>query len=91
MIDTAFIPGFLPKFLFALAVTVTVAANGASAQAPTNTTNKSEQVDPKAPAAPTEAMESPEVPKKPDGKAPPKDFGKPQPPEQPYPDKTKEK
>jgi hypothetical protein len=87
MIDMAFVRGFMPTIL--LAATISVAAPViAFAQTPTSKPNKSDQVNPKAPAAPTEAMESPEVPKKPDGKAPPKDFGTPHPPEQPYPSKA---
>jgi hypothetical protein len=97
MMDLAFLRRALPRFLFASALsiaTLTGLATTSSAQTPPPPPqqDKSGQVDPKNPAAPTSKMESPEVPKPQGDKGPLKEkTGTPQPPEQPYPSKTKDK
>jgi hypothetical protein len=92
MMDVPFKRGALPGVLLAMSLGVGVWASGAYAQTPADQTKKAEQIDPKNPAAPTATMESPELPK-PQGAADrsKKDLGTPQPPEQPYPAKAKEK
>lgn len=87
--DLAFTRSALPRL--AVAAFISLATLVSSSMSPSAQQDKSGQVDPKNPAAPTSKMESPEVPKPQSDKGPLKEkTGTPQPPEQPYPSKTKD-
>jgi len=94
--DLAFTRSALPRLAVAAFISLATLVSSSmspSAQTPTAPPqqDKSGQVDPKNPAAPTSKMESPEVPKPQGDKGPLKEkTGTPQPPEQPYPSKTKD-